>query len=58
MGQHGPILHFGLGPETRVGSLEVRWPGGLTRVLRNPEIGRYHYVAPPEDAAPAEGRAE
>ena len=58
MGQHGPILHFGLGPETRVDSLEVRWPGGLTRVLRNPEIGRYHYVAPPEDAAPAEGRAE
>jgi hypothetical protein len=56
MGQHGPTLHFGLGSEARVDSLEVRWPGGATRVLRNPEIGRYHYVAPPEDATPAQGR--
>ena len=28
--------------------IEVRWPSGATRVLRNPEIRRYHYVAPPE----------
>jgi hypothetical protein len=50
MGQHGPILHFGLGRETRVDALEVRWPSGATRVLRNPEIRRYHYVVPPEGA--------
>jgi hypothetical protein len=53
MGQHSPTLHFGLGRETRVDALEVRWPGGATRVLQNPEIGRYHYVAPPGDAMPA-----
>jgi hypothetical protein len=57
MGQHGPTLHFGLGRETRVDALEVRWPGGATRVLQHPEIGRYHYVAPPEEATSAQGRA-
>ena len=54
MGQHGPILHFGLGRETRVDALEVRWPSGATRVLRNPEIRRYHYVVPPEGAVAEE----
>jgi hypothetical protein len=57
MGQHGNTLHFGLGRAASVESLEVRWPSGATRVLRNPEIGRYHYVAPPEDPMSAGGRA-
>jgi len=32
-----PRLHFGLGPATRVDSIEVRWPSGL--------IGRYDDLA-------------
>jgi hypothetical protein len=56
MGQHGPILHFGLGREASVEELEVRWLNGTSQLLRNPEIGRYHYVAPPEDAVAEEGR--
>ncbi|HEY5658766.1 MAG TPA: CRTAC1 family protein [Myxococcota bacterium] len=56
MGQHGNTLHFGLGEETRVESIEVRWPDGATRVLRKPEAGHYHSVAPPAEPTPAGGR--
>jgi hypothetical protein len=44
MGQHPTTLHFGLGAETRVDAIEVRWVDGTTRVLRDPEVGRYHRV--------------
>ncbi len=42
LGQHPPILHFGLGSATRVESIEVRWMNGATRSVRDPEIDRYH----------------
>jgi hypothetical protein len=44
LGQHPTTLHFGLGPSTRVESIEVRWPNGMTRILRDPEIDRYHRI--------------
>jgi hypothetical protein len=44
LGQHPTTLHFGLGSSTRVESIEVRWPGGLTRTVHNPEIDRYHTI--------------
>jgi hypothetical protein len=47
MGQHSTTLHFGLGRSTRVESIEVRWVNGVTRVIRDPEINRYHFVAAP-----------
>jgi hypothetical protein len=28
-------VHFGLGEETRIRSLEIRWPSGITQVLRD-----------------------
>jgi hypothetical protein len=48
MGQHSTSLHFGLGAATRVESIEVRWTNGATRVLRDPELGRYHVALAPE----------
>jgi len=45
MGQHAPTLHFGLADAARVESIEVRWIGGATRVLRNPAVDRYHLVS-------------
>jgi len=53
MGQHSTTLHFGLGSSTRVESIEVRWPGGMTRIVRDPEIDRYHRIeAPGADRLP------
>jgi len=50
MGQHAATLHFGLGDAERVESIEVRWPGGATRRLQDPEPNRYHLVLAPERA--------
>jgi hypothetical protein len=52
MGQHSTTLHFGLGRSTRVEAIEVRWVNGVTRVIRDPEINRYHFVAAPGSAGP------
>ncbi len=47
MAQHAATLHFGLGAEERVETIEVHWPNGTKRVLRNPEPNRYHLVLAP-----------
>ena len=53
LGQHPTTLHFGLGSSTRVESIEVRWPNGMTRIVHDPEIDRYHRVeAPASDRRP------
>jgi len=44
LGQHSTTLHFGLGSSTRVESIEVRWPNGTTRTLRDPKVDRYHLI--------------
>ncbi|MBD2103323.1 CRTAC1 family protein [Leptolyngbya sp. FACHB-261] len=36
--QMEPVAHFGLGTETQVAQVEVRWPGGATQVIEAPEI--------------------
>jgi hypothetical protein len=44
MSQHSTTLHFGLGNSTEVESIEVEWIGGMRRVIRDPEIDRYHPI--------------
>jgi hypothetical protein len=44
MGQHAPMLHFGLGPEDAVESIEVRWPSGRVRTMLSPPVDRYHLI--------------
>ncbi len=44
MGQHSTTLHFGLGAETRVEAIEVRWVSGASRRLADPAIDRYHEI--------------
>lgn len=51
--QHAPARVFGLGAETRVDYVEVRWPNGTVRRIDSPAIDRYHSVfatAPPPEA--------
>jgi hypothetical protein len=58
MGQHSTTLHFGLGGSTRVESIEVRWINGMSRVIRDPEVNRYHFVrAPGDDQRESRSRA-
>jgi hypothetical protein len=53
VGQHPTTRHFGLGSSTRVDSIEVRWPNGMTRTVHDPEIDRYHRIeAPSGDRLP------
>jgi enediyne biosynthesis protein E4 len=40
LSQSDPRLHFGLGDNVRVDSLEVRWPGGTTTVLVDVAVDR------------------
>jgi enediyne biosynthesis protein E4 len=35
-------VHFGLGAATRIDSLEIRWPSGLTEHFENLAIDRIH----------------
>ncbi|HUF61328.1 MAG TPA: CRTAC1 family protein [Verrucomicrobiales bacterium] len=46
-GQHSSSVHFGLGPEDGVKSIEILWAGGKRKALDSPEPGRYHTVAGP-----------
>ncbi|MCK6500655.1 MAG: CRTAC1 family protein, partial [Nitrospira sp.] len=46
--QSSTTVHFGLGSETAVESLECVWPGGSRRLLKEPAPNRYHTVSAPE----------
>lgn len=35
-----PRAHFGLGDQTKVPRIEIRWPGGTTQVLQDVEVDR------------------
>jgi hypothetical protein len=52
VGQRSTTLHFGLGSSTRVESIEVRWLNGMTRIVHDPEIDRYHRIEAPEAIEP------
>jgi len=45
--QHAPTVHFGLGPETSVVGIEVRWGNGKTNWLSKPALNQYHSVPRP-----------
>lgn len=44
MGQHSTTLHFGLGVEDRVESIEVHWQSGSERTVLAPAVDRYHLI--------------
>jgi len=35
------MVHFGLGSEKAIRSIEVRWPNGVTRTITEPAINRW-----------------
>jgi hypothetical protein len=40
-------VHFGLGPETKISSIEIRWPSGVQQVLRNVAADQFLKVEEP-----------
>lgn len=46
--QDNPWVHFGLGLETAVDSVVIRWPLGYKQVLTDVEINQYHNIKEPD----------
>ncbi len=49
--QDNPFVHFGIGYDTSVDSVVIRWPLGLKQVLINPAIKQYHNVKEPDQTS-------
>ena len=44
--QHANTAHFGIGRSKSVEILEVVWPNGRSKAIRNPAINTYHSIKP------------
>ncbi len=54
LSQGDPRIHFGLGSESTVEELEIRWPSGTRQTVRDTGIDRFLTVVEPQDGpAPA-----
>lgn len=51
LSSHDPRLHFGLGSNTSVDRLEVRWQSGVVQVFENLPINREHVIAELSDTS-------
>ena len=40
-------VHFGLGGDTAIGSLEIRWPSGIRQTVKGPAADRFLTVDEP-----------
>ncbi|HEX7447555.1 MAG TPA: ASPIC/UnbV domain-containing protein, partial [Pirellulales bacterium] len=49
LSQSSKTLHFGLGDQTQVDRLEIRWPSGIRQTIRAPAIDRLHEVTEPAE---------
>jgi hypothetical protein len=58
LSQNDLRAHFGLGPATRVDSVEIRWPSGTTDTLSGLVVDKFYSVlegkgvVPPEQISP------
>ena len=48
-----PMVHFGLGPDTRIRKMTVTWPNGRTQSFENLGVDRRFVVTEPSGPAPA-----
>src|SRR5664279_1665848 len=46
-------VHFGLGPETKIENVEIRWPSGIVQQIDHPKADQILKVDEPADRAPA-----
>ncbi|MCA9261122.1 MAG: VCBS repeat-containing protein [Planctomycetales bacterium] len=55
--QNEPLLHFGLGDDSQVRRLQIRWPSGLEQELTNLTANRFYTIAEPSSANDASSNA-
>jgi hypothetical protein len=51
LSSHDTRLHFGLGNDTRVRKIEIRWPSGIVQVLTDVESNQVLRVEEPSGAS-------
>jgi enediyne biosynthesis protein E4 len=49
-GSSDRLVHFGLGTDTVVQSIDIEWPSGIRQVLRNLTVDRYYELKEPTGA--------
>ncbi len=42
-------VHFGLGEESRIASVEIRWPSGKVQIVKEPAVNREHKIVEPAE---------
>ncbi len=47
-GSSDRVVHFGLGKDTRVDSLQVHWPSGIVQELRDVPVNRFETIDEPD----------
>jgi hypothetical protein len=47
LSQSSKTVHFGLGDRAKIDRVEIRWPSGVSQVIRDPDINRLHEVTEP-----------
>jgi hypothetical protein len=40
-------VHFGVGQQTKVKSIEIEWPSGVRQIVKNPAVDKYLTVHEP-----------
>ena len=52
LGCSEPVIHFGLGDDTSIRQLTVRWPSGHEQTLKDLPAGRRYTIAEPDHSPP------
>ena len=48
LSQSSRVVHFGLGDQTKVDRVEIRWPSGIVQTLDNPAVDTLRSIREPE----------
>jgi hypothetical protein len=46
-GSSDRLVHFGLGTDTVVRSIDIEWPSGIRQILQNLAVDRYYELKEP-----------
>jgi len=47
LSQSSRVVHFGLGDQSKVDRIEIRWPGGTLQAVKSPSINTLHQIREP-----------
>ena len=47
LSQSSRVVHFGLGDQSKIDRIEIRWPSGIVQTLEHPEANTLHQIREP-----------